>query len=510
MDVDTNEKIIMIDLCTPNVDIKDEVSTPDSEKMMITKKPLIERFPNLGNRLPLLPCYPTKDKYAHGDPLLPNISPQRLTRTELERRHLGTFKSEFDFITNGSTIPSFLYEKYQMFYVDLLERLKVDMAVLDYNYLRLNNYMKLLMFERMRIFNISLDNISKIDEKEYPLALEFFLQFDVNMFYMKTCSLRYARPRTLNEGLFCLQEPEARYELSACGNCALCYPQYDRRYRVKKSIVDFSQAHQHTFLNGYHAILNCSASCHTRNIIYALTCPCGNVDYIGETMYSLHDRLIKHREHGNRVMVEFLIGQENVVRDLPRGKSNELSAKDHMKLYQHSVRCTVAMQIFLDANQQYWRFVPMTIEESERPEQRSVQGISFTDELTWNLRQMEDCTKYVESVPKPSTGYIFSNRQVGLQLSYFNKKRDKDLPNQDIDLYNATIVAVLPETCSEMLRLTVESLFITHAETNLNTIGNILNKNSTGNNHPINNPWLIRGDEWYQGLLRRPQPKIKT
>ncbi|CAF5049539.1 unnamed protein product, partial [Rotaria magnacalcarata] len=48
-------------------------------------------------------------------------------------------------------------------------------------------------------------------------------------------------------------------------------------------------------------------------------------------------------------MVEFLIGQENVVRDLPRGKSNEVSSKDHMKLYQHSVRCTVAMQIFLDA-----------------------------------------------------------------------------------------------------------------------------------------------------------------
>ncbi|CAM4984140.1 unnamed protein product [Rotaria socialis] len=207
-------------------------------------------------------------------------------------------------------------------------------------------------------------------------------------------------------------------------------------------------------------------------------------------------------------MVEFLIGQENVIRDLPRGKSNEyrniqksaclyfvhgsrVSSKDHMKLYQHSVRCTVAM----------------TIEESERPEQRSVQGISFTDELTWNLRQMEDCTIYVESVPKPSTGYIFSNRQIGLQLSYFNKKRDKDLPNQAIDLYNATIVAVLPETCSEMLRLTVESLFITHAETKLNTIGNILNKNSTGNTYPLNSPWLSRGDEWYQGLLRRPQPK---
>ncbi|CAF2097255.1 unnamed protein product, partial [Rotaria magnacalcarata] len=68
MDVDINEKVLVIDLCTPNdVDIKNEAST-------LTPKPLIERFPNLGNRLPVLPCYPTNDKYAHGDPLLPNIS----------------------------------------------------------------------------------------------------------------------------------------------------------------------------------------------------------------------------------------------------------------------------------------------------------------------------------------------------------------------------------------------------------------------------------------------------
>ncbi|CAF3929750.1 unnamed protein product, partial [Rotaria magnacalcarata] len=204
MDIDTDDKTLVIDLCTSDVDIGEIETASENENITLTSKTLIERFPNLGNQLPILPCYPTNDKYAHGDPLLPNISPHRLTRTELARRQLGTFTSEFDFIT------------------------KVD------------------------------------------------------MFYMKTCSLRYARPRTLNEGLFCLQEPEARYELSACGNCALCYPQYDRTYRVKKSIVGFSQAHQHTFLNGYHAILNFSASCHTYNIIYALTCPCGNVDYIGE------------------------------------------------------------------------------------------------------------------------------------------------------------------------------------------------------------------------------------
>ena len=33
---------------------------------------------------------------------------------------------------------------------------------------------------------------------------------------------------------------------------------------------------------------------------------------------------IEHREHGNRIMHEFLLGQENIKRDLPpRGKTSE-------------------------------------------------------------------------------------------------------------------------------------------------------------------------------------------
>ncbi|CAF5153225.1 unnamed protein product [Rotaria sp. Silwood1] len=181
----------------------------------------------------------------------------------------------------------------------------------------------MLAYEQIRAFNLQPNAIPQLEEKEYPVALEFFLQFDVNMFYMKTCSFRHARPRTFNEGLFCLQEPEARYELVACGNCALCYPQYDMTYRLKKSVIEFNQAHQHTFLNGYQAILNCSASCHTSNIIYALTCPCGKFEYIGTTANTLHDRLIKHREHGNRIIHEFLIGQTNILRELTRGKPTE-------------------------------------------------------------------------------------------------------------------------------------------------------------------------------------------
>ena len=177
-------------------------------------------------------------------------------------------------------IPSFLREKYHLFFDDLIQRLKVDMTLLDYNYTRLNQYMRTLVYEQRKVFHLRPCEIQCIDEKGYPLALEFYLQFDsmytnsfdsiivmvsfiliflVNMFYMKTCSFRYARPRTLNESLFCIQESEARYELAACGNCGLCYPKYDRTYRSRKSIVEFSQAHRHIFVDGYQSILNCSA-----------------------------------------------------------------------------------------------------------------------------------------------------------------------------------------------------------------------------------------------------------
>ena len=116
--------------------------------------------------------------------------------------------------------------------------------------------------------------------------------------------------------------------------------------------------------------------------------------------------------------------------------------KDRMKLYQHSVRCPVAMQIFLDANPQYWRFIPMSLSESERPEQCKIESAVFSDELNWNLRSKEDCRICLEAVPKPPTGYTFSNRQLVLQTQYFHKKQDKQLPNVNIDLYHATIVAL--------------------------------------------------------------------
>ena len=113
-----------------------------------------------------------------------------------------------------------------------------------------------------------------------------------------------------------------------------------------------------------------------------------------------------------------------------------------MQLYQHSTRCRAAMQIFLDANPHYWRFVPMTMDEANKSEQQTIPRPQLSDESDLNRRSKEDCQVCIQDVPRPPTEFTFSNRQIVRQAEYFHKKRDKTLANCDIDLYRATIVAV--------------------------------------------------------------------
>jgi hypothetical protein len=161
MDID------IIDLCTPS-----NVSIEESNMIM-------NQVSNNNHRLSILPWYPTTNDHPHqGYPLLTNICPRQLSEKELVRRRANQFKSAFHAIDQNPTIPSFLREKYHLFYSDLIERLKVDMSILDYNYTRLNQYIRLLMYEQMKVFTLQLEQVERIDEKEYPLALEFYLQFD--------------------------------------------------------------------------------------------------------------------------------------------------------------------------------------------------------------------------------------------------------------------------------------------------------------------------------------------
>jgi hypothetical protein len=58
-------------------------------------------------------------------------------------------------------------------------------------------------------------------------------------------------------------------------------------------------------------------------MIYVLTCPCGQVDYIDYSSKSLRDCLAYHRDEGNRIIREFLIGGITTNRILQDNKSNE-------------------------------------------------------------------------------------------------------------------------------------------------------------------------------------------
>lgn len=130
-------------------------------------------------------------------------------------------------------------------------------------------------------------------------------------------------------------------------------------------------------------------------------------------MYSLHDRLRQHRGHANRILHEFLLAEQNIQLNLVRPKSREIQRKDRMKLYRHLTQCPVAKQHFLDENPEY--------------------------------------------------------RQLSLTLN-----PDRLVSELDTDMYYASVLAVLPQPCSEAFRCLIESMFITHMNPSLNSMGNLL------------------------------------
>jgi hypothetical protein len=85
---------------------------------------------------------------------------------------------------------------------------------------------------------------------------------------MKTCSFRGARPNlSHHEGLFSLNEPQARYGMTPCHRrpCQFCFPcpqitairlqQQEQQQSIP--VVRFLSTQKHRFVNGYEAILNC-------------------------------------------------------------------------------------------------------------------------------------------------------------------------------------------------------------------------------------------------------------
>ena len=121
-----------------------------------------------------------------------------------------------------------------------------------------------------------------------------------------------------------------------------------------------------------------------------------------------------------------------------------------MWLYQHSPRCSVALQLFLDYNPDYWCFIPMKMIElnminsasqrssPRRSNQSSPTSISST---VWT-RTNEEVRFLVNNVPKPPLGFGFSIQQRQEQAQFFKMLKDRIVPRYSVDVYNADIVAI--------------------------------------------------------------------
>ncbi|CAF1689698.1 unnamed protein product, partial [Adineta ricciae] len=95
-------------------------------------------------------------------------------------------------------------------------------------------------------------------------------------------------------------------------------------------------------------------------------------------------------------------------------------------------------------------------------------------------RSDEDVRSCIRQLPPSPTGYTFSVRQRVAQFRYFKNKLDLDrAPDDSINLFNATVIAVLPIDAVDIVRRFVEALFITNAETNLNIAGRLFNNRET-------------------------------
>ena len=82
---------------------------------------------------------------------------------------------------------SFIYTIFDHYLNIHYGRWNIDMTILDYNLVRLHKCLNKVLF----MMNAE-QTIIPLTPNEWSLALEYYLQIDVDLFYMKTCSFRGA------------------------------------------------------------------------------------------------------------------------------------------------------------------------------------------------------------------------------------------------------------------------------------------------------------------------------
>ncbi|CAF3589104.1 unnamed protein product [Rotaria socialis] len=184
-----------------------------------------------------------------------------------------------------------------------------------------------------------------------------------------------------------------------------------------------------------------------------------------------------HCKIANNLILKCLIGDENF-NNLPMNQGQTSSSsipwhKTSMSLYKHTIQCSAAVQMFLNSNPLYWCFVPMTITDAD---QYDMYACSIKREIVDDQYQIND-------IPKPPSGYKFSKRQIEQQMEFFQKKLYNEPIYDRVPLHNAQVIAVLPPNTSNLFRRIIHSLFVTHTETKLNTLGHLFNPTVNINFH---------------------------
>ncbi|CAF3547400.1 unnamed protein product [Rotaria socialis] len=444
-----------------------------------------------------LPCFPYL-KALNTDQiplLLANVSTMMLSANGLHRRYGIYYDGPLIPTIMSREMDSFMGDLFRYHFGNLSERLKVNMAFIDFNLacfraiIRRFQLIRQLFYRRYMLFNNNVNdltspqqqltnNLLSLEFKEMSVGLEFFLQLDVDLFYMKTCSFRGANPRSFDVGLFCKSNlPVIRYALEPCEQmiCSLCEP--------TKPIVEFNSYRTHRFVNGYHAILNCPAKCQTVNIIYVLTCPCGQYDFIGSSCQSIAEVVESVRENGSRFIEETLLSStsfHNLQNDINHFLNDK---KENFRLYQHAARCPKVLQSFVNMNPHYSCFIPMTYDQAIFDDTMNVHQQSSMD---------HNIEIFIQHVPIPPSGYTFSNIQRQQQRLVFQRKMqfaNNEKLWTSLDIYQASIIAVLPDNCSSLLRDVLECLFATHSEAKLNMFNLRTSDNQQFSGLPYHRIW---------------------
>ena len=281
-------------------------------------------------RLSILPMFPTPlNDHGISRLLLVNVSETYLSAEQLTLRRHYQDQQKHPSLPHilhkqGRAIPSALCCYFEMHYQFFIDLFKINWRVLDYNYIRFNDCLTIFANERMSRLR-QIPHEVHLLEQEKLIAMEIFLQIDVDLFYWKTFSNRH---RTLNythadiyekdSSIFSKNEPQIRFSMAPCRhpNCNICSSTNDMTRRSYSSVT-FENSGIYQFLNGYKTILNAPGMCNTNGIIYVLKCPCGQFEYIGESSNNLLYTLDRHRVNGSRIMHYFLIGERNISNNSP-------------------------------------------------------------------------------------------------------------------------------------------------------------------------------------------------